>query len=486
MNSSIRTDVIRRSKPVAIRNEPTIMTNLRRTVGLLVASDALSISVSMIVSVAVAGLLGHDFWVLARRILLPVTIGSLLAFWGAKLYPGVALGSAEELRRCAAVTTRVYIAAIFLLAVPAIHESALILLLPWSLTLISVPLMRSALRSRCAHKSWWGYSACVLVRGPRGRDLVRSLQKNPGIGIKPVAVLDEDKQAHGAVHGVPVFGGFSVASKLRDDYNIKYAILALPSYKPEQLLSLIEEELRYFEHLLVIPNLSGVSSLGVDAKDIAGVLGIEVRQRLLSPYNRAFKRSLDLAALLAASVFIIPAAALIALLIKLASPGPVFYGQGRLGLKGKEFTAWKFRSMVINGDDVLKQHLENNEQAQDEWAREQKLRNDPRVTRIGNILRRTSLDELPQLWNVLKGEMSLVGPRPIVQQEVEKYGEYFELYKKVPSGLTGLWQVSGRSDITYEERTELDAYYVRNWTLWLDVYILVRTIKTVLRREGAY
>ena len=150
----------------------------------------------MIVSVAVAGLLGHDFWVLARGILLPVTIVSLLAFWGAKLYPGVALGSAEELRRCAAVTTRAYIAGIFLLAVSAIHESALILLLPWSLTLISVPLMRSALRSRCSHKSWWGYSALVLVRCPRGRDLVRSLQKNPGIGIKPVAVLAGESIAH--------------------------------------------------------------------------------------------------------------------------------------------------------------------------------------------------------------------------------------------------------------------------------------------------
>ena len=484
MNPDTHTEVMRRRKTGAIRNEPIILTDPKLTLALLVASDALSVVLSIFVSVAVAGLLGYDLRIRAAQILIPVVAISLLAYWGARLYPAVALAPAEELHRCAVVTTRVYFAVIILMAIPALHQSAWALLLPWALTIVSVPLMRSVLRSRCVHMAWWGHSAFVFVQCPRGRNLVLSLQKNPAFGIKPVAIFDENQETRGVLHGVPAFGGFSVASKLRDEYDVKYAILALPSYGPQQLRSLIEEELRSFEHLIVVPNPFGVSSLA--ARDVAGVLGIEVQQRLLSPYKRAIKRGLDLATLIASSVVVIPLVAVIAALIKLASPGPAFYGQKRLGLKGREFTAWKFRSMVTNGDEMLRQHLERNEQPREEWAREQKLKNDPRVSRIGSILRKTSLDELPQLWNVLKGEMSLVGPRPIVRNEVEKYGSYYDLYKKVPSGLTGLWQVSGRSDVSYEERTELDAYYVRNWSVWLDLVILARTVRALVLDRGAY
>lgn len=142
--------------------------------------------------------------------------------------------------------------------------------------------------------------------------------------------------------------------------------------------------------------------------------------------------------------------------------------------------------MVKDADEVLKEYLEKHPELREEWERDQKLRSDPRVTRIGRILRQTSLDELPQLWNVLRGEMSLVGPRPIVQDEVIKYGEKFALYIKVKPGMTGLWQVSGRNDTTYQERVNLDTYYIRNWSLWLDLYILARTAWVVLTRKGAY
>jgi lipopolysaccharide/colanic/teichoic acid biosynthesis glycosyltransferase len=135
---------------------------------------------------------------------------------------------------------------------------------------------------------------------------------------------------------------------------------------------------------------------------------------------------------------------------------------------------------------VLEQYLEDNPDARDEWERDQKLRYDPRVTRIGRFLRKTSLDELPQLWNVLRGEMSLVGPRPIVTKEIEKYGPYFGAYTMVKPGITGLWQVSGRNNTTYEERVQLDAYYVRNWSPWMDLYLLIRTIRIVLFAHGAY
>jgi lipopolysaccharide/colanic/teichoic acid biosynthesis glycosyltransferase len=148
--------------------------------------------------------------------------------------------------------------------------------------------------------------------------------------------------------------------------------------------------------------------------------------------------------------------------------------------------AWKFRTMVENADQFLEEHLAKNPQLREEWDNTHKLRHDPRVTRIGRILRRTSLDELPQIWNVLRGEMSLVGPRPVVSAEVEKYGESFDFYRAVRPGITGLWQVSGRSDTSYSERVALDVRYVRHWSVWLDIYLLARTFRVVFRGSGAY
>ena len=168
------------------------------------------------------------------------------------------------------------------------------------------------------------------------------------------------------------------------------------------------------------------------------------------------------------------------------STGGVFYGHKRIGKGGREFTAWKFRTMVVDADLKLKEYLERNPESLAEWDATHKLKDDPRITWLGRILRRFSLDEFPQLWNVIKGEMSLVGPRPIVADEIHHYGNRFDPYTWVKPGMTGLWQVSGRNDTTYEERVSLDEYYVRNWSMWLDVYILARTVAIVLRRKGAY
>jgi undecaprenyl-phosphate galactose phosphotransferase len=174
------------------------------------------------------------------------------------------------------------------------------------------------------------------------------------------------------------------------------------------------------------------------------------------------------------------------LAVKLSSPGPVFFLQKRIGNGGREFWCFKFRTMVLDADECLEQYLVENPLARHEWDNERKLKNDPRITPIGRILRRTSLDELPQMFNVLKGEMSLIGPRPIVAEEIEKYGNYFSYYKSVCPGISGLWQVSGRNDVDYAQRVMLDTFYVRNWSLWLDFMILLRTIPAVLRKNGAY
>ena len=198
------------------------------------------------------------------------------------------------------------------------------------------------------------------------------------------------------------------------------------------------------------------------------------------------KRMIDVLVAFAALVFGMPLLVLIALAVKLTSRGPLFYGHSRIGYGGQWFMAWKFRTMHPNGDAVLAAHLKKYPKAGEEWERDHKLKNDPRVTPIGKTLRSLSLDELPQLWNVLKGEMSLVGPRPIVATEVVKYGNSFKKYSVVKPGITGMWQVSGRSETTYDERVRLDEYYVANWSPWLDIYILAKTVIILTRRRGAY
>jgi lipopolysaccharide/colanic/teichoic acid biosynthesis glycosyltransferase len=202
--------------------------------------------------------------------------------------------------------------------------------------------------------------------------------------------------------------------------------------------------------------------------------------------NRILKRVIDVSLVLLALPLVLPVFAAIALLIRLDSPGPIFFSHRRIRRDGIFFSIWKFRTMCVNSSEVLEQHLALDSNARAEWHGTHKLREDPRVTRLGLLLRRYSIDELPQLWNVLTGKMSLVGPRPIVAAEVEKYGECFHCFCRVKPGLTGLWQVSGRSLLSYEERVALDCEYVRNWSPLLDVKILFRTIFSVANQDGAF
>ena len=179
--------------------------------------------------------------------------------------------------------------------------------------------------------------------------------------------------------------------------------------------------------------------------------------------------------------------AVIAIFIKLDSRGPVIFKQKRIGKDGKPIYIYKFRTMYVNAEEKLKKLLKDNPDLRSEWEQSRKLKNDPRVTRVGKILRKTSLDELPQIINILKGEMSFVGPRPVLQEELDKYyKEFARFYYIVKPGITGLWQVSGRNDIDYERRVKLDVFYITNWTLWLDIIILIKTFKVVLKKEGAY
>jgi Undecaprenyl-phosphate galactose phosphotransferase WbaP len=208
--------------------------------------------------------------------------------------------------------------------------------------------------------------------------------------------------------------------------------------------------------------------------------------RLLSTDSHRTKRVFDLAITTVLALAALPVCVLIAVTIVLESGGPALFGHARIGRGRKPFRVWKFRTMVVDGEEILRRHLNENPAAALEWELTHKLKHDPRITRVGRLLRRTSLDELPQLWNVFRGEMSIVGPRPIVEAEIPKYGPAFRLYTHVAPGLTGLWQVSGRNDTSYRRRVELDTEYIRRWTPALDLKLVVSTVKVVLTGTGAY
>jgi Undecaprenyl-phosphate galactose phosphotransferase WbaP len=262
----------------------------------------------------------------------------------------------------------------------------------------------------------------------------------------------------------------------------------MPSLRRPELLAVLERCGSSFRHVIVLPDLFGMASLWVNARDLGGVLGLEIRQNLLSPANRGLKRLLDLAIALPAAAVALPIVLAAAVWIRRVSPGSPFFVQERGGEGGRSIRVYKLRTMRPDADRILDRYLAQNPEAWREWQRCCKLRKDPRLLpRIGKLLRRTSLDELPQLWNVLKGEMSLIGPRPFPAYHLERFPpEFRALRARVRPGITGLWQVSARSDGDLEVQQALDAYYIRNWSLWLDLHILARTIRAVLAARGAY
>jgi len=420
------------------------------------------------------------------------------------LYDCVALSPAEELRRTTLIITFVYSAtSIGSSFLEANGLSKTVFLLGWLLSLGLVPLGRGVLRSLCAHRHWWGRPVIVLGGGKTGRMIVRTLLRQPGIGLKPVAVLDDDATKHGTIdphshheksghsarrlciQNIPVIGGLNLAPALAHRYRIPYGIVAMPSVPHDKLLKLLEEHGGTFSHLLIIPELFDYSSMHVPARDVGGVLGLEVRQQLLLPGPRLAKRIMDLVLTIIGGIAILPVLALIALLIKLDSKGSVFYIQERLGKDGRRFRAVKFRTMHGDGERRLKEVLDADPKLAEEYRIYHKLKNDPRVTRVGRLLRKYSLDEFPQLWNVLKGEMSLVGPRPYLEREIPEMNEREAIILKALPGMTGMWQVSVRNETAFSHRLKMDVYYVRNWCPWLDIYIFVRTAQVVARGTGS-
>lgn len=479
-----RKSVAERSKSFGARSNylnQVVLTSLP-----LMVADLVTLSLATTIATTVIGLC-FGYVANVPMMLASLSAGLLFVNLFVGLYPGVGLHPIVEFRQtCLASTLLFGIVGIAAFVTQNAANHFLVLLASWATCLVLAPLGRSIARYVACGFDWWGQPVILFGDGPKALKICRSLQANRGLGLRPIGLVD-DGETQNMIADAPNYLTRNQSSSEARRQCVFWAIVAVPDIPSEKVSRIIERLFRErYPHLIVVPSTTRLPSLWNHAHDCGGMPGFRLAEQLLLPLPRLGKRAMDLTIVLVVGSMILPVLALISLLIKISSPGAVFYSQERLGFGGHHFHAWKFRTMIADADQVLRKHLDAHPHLQEEWARDHKLKNDPRITRIGRWLRKTSLDELPQLWNVLLGQMSLVGPRPIVDAEIEKYGETFERYRKVVPGITGLWQISGRNNTTYQERVDLDSYYVRNWSPWLDLYILVRTIKVVLMREGAY
>jgi undecaprenyl-phosphate galactose phosphotransferase len=330
----------------------------------------------------------------------------------------------------------------------------------------------------------------ILGAGKTGELMLNALQRDTNLGFDVIGFLDDDPDKIGKkIQGVKIHGGVDRAERYINRSDIHDIVIAMPGCTKEKIVSIINKLQHRVKNILLIPDLFGMAVLGTNLQHFfqEQAIGLEVKNNLAKPFNILIKKLFDL--VVGTSLLIIFAAPMmiISFLIRTGSKGPAIFAQERIGKNGKPFRCYKFRTMKLNAEHEFNSLLENNPAVKNEWEQNWKLKNDPRITMIGDFLRKTSLDELPQLFNVLKGEMSLVGPRPVTRKEIDDYyGDKAEFCFGVPLGITGLWQVSGRSTTGYDYRIALDLWYVRNWNLWLDIVILLKTVRIVLKKEGAY
>jgi exopolysaccharide biosynthesis polyprenyl glycosylphosphotransferase len=346
-----------------------------------------------------------------------------------------------------------------------------------ALALVLVPSLRGAVRTWLVPHVMRPRRALIVGAGPSGLLLQQKIESHPEFGLELVGFVDDEPQAD-----VPLVGRTSDLTRLVENLEIDWVVLAASNAPYEETLELVRAVRRPDVHLSIVPNYFELFASNATIEDLEGIPVVSLPTMRFSRSVRALKRTVDIVAAGVGLLVLSPLLAAVAIVIKLDSPGPVFFRQARQGRGGREFRIWKFRTMVTDAEDKRFEldHLNDMESAGPLF----KIKDDPRITRVGKFLRKSSIDELPQLFNVLSGEMSLVGPRPFVVHESEQITGWAGRRLETTPGITGLWQVLGRNDIPFEEMVKLDYIYVTNWSLWWDVKILCQTIPVVFGRRG--
>lgn len=361
------------------------------------------------------------------------------------------------------------------------------LVLAWFLSFFFVSMIRFVLRRFVYYFRQHGYflaPTLIIGMNQEAYSLAQQLLTWTTSGLSVLGFVDNGSKYSSSLDNyLPRLGDISQLDQLVQGYDIRELIIATSALSRQDLTSIFE---RYGRNKALNVRLSSglfeIMTTGLEIKEVANVPLVRVNNLRLTPSERFLKSVFDYVIVFTGLFFIFPLLGLIALFIKLDSPGPIIHRRKVMGLNGRKFYAYKFRTMYVDGDEILAQYPD----LQEILARDHKLKNDPRVTKVGYYLRRFSLDELPQFLNILKREMSVVGPRIISPPEMDQYGQWGMNLLTVHPGLTGLWQVSGRSDVSYQERVQLDMNYIRNWSIWSDFQILLQTIPAVLKRQGAY
>lgn len=359
----------------------------------------------------------------------------------------------------------------------------------WLISFIYLISARHITKRMLVSTGLWQKPVVIVGAGKTAEILAKNFEDEPNLGYKIVGLVEDNLMERSLLHRYQCIGSFINADKAIIESGVQDVILATPGLSREEMLDLVYRIQPHVRNLTIVPDLFGVplSNMEVETLYNDKTVMLKVCNNLSLLRNRLLKRGFDIALGIVIFISIAPLLLLLYLLIRYDSEGPALHLAKRLGKNEKQFLCYKFRTMYVEADNMLEDHFQQNPEAKEEWDKFAKLKNgDPRVTNVGKWLRKYSLDELPQIINVLKGDMSLVGPRPYLPREKEKMGYFSNTILETVPGITGLWQVSGRNDIEFEGRLQLDSWYVRNWSVWHDMVLLIKTVGVVFGRKGAY
>jgi exopolysaccharide biosynthesis polyprenyl glycosylphosphotransferase len=417
----------------------------------------------------------------------------VILFWLFKAYDNAILfsGHQEYTSVVTASTVGIMLVIVFIFLDPKLTIARGWLLLTWVFSASFVGIGRFLIRRLIYSARKRGHfmtPTYIVGANAEGMAIAGHLMSAPQFGINVIGFLDDRLSAGETVMpDVVVHGSPDRAEELCAKFGVERLIVATSGIEREELQAMFKRFVNVDDVAVWLSSgMYEMLTTGVRVQDIGSMAMISVNRVRLNGINVVLKSVIDYVGATLGLLVLSPLLLYIVIKMKRTDPGPVFYRRRVVGVGGKQFDAFKFRTMVVNSSEVLAEHLATNPTARAEWDKYEKLRNDPRVTSIGNFLRKTSVDELPQLFNVLRGEMSLVGPRMITLEEVDRYGQWDMNIHTVKPGITGLWQISGRSELSYAERVRLDMHYIRNYSIWLDLQILFWTIPTVVFRRGAF
>lgn len=411
-------------------------------------------------------------------------VAVLFSFSG--LYPGYGKTAVKEIENTSKLLTLVFLilgGTTFLIGGYDYFPRS-VFFITWAMSIILVPSLRFLIRNRTFRFSWYGIPILFVTDGTERESTITALQNCRRMGWNPIAIYSLDNAIQELEYrNIPIIQSWEEFLDIKLKNKVQISLFSAEDNQANLLLlRKISEEFNIVT--LIVPYFN-LGSLWVKPRDLEGRLGLEITYHLLDDSSRYMKRFIDIVGSIILLVLLSPIFLILSISILIESSAPVIFQQNRLGRDGKIYSAIKFRSMINDSEEFLFKLLQKNPSAKAEYKKFHKLKKDPRVTKVGNFIRRYSLDELPQLWNVLRGDMSLIGPRAYMASELEDIGEYKDIIFRVRPGITGWWQVMGRQNTDFQTRLKMDEYYISNWSLWMDLYIFYKTFWVVLRGSGA-